>query len=50
MERATRAQVVAELHWTFEQYDDARLADMGDLMAYWSGKAKAEEMGRGTGS
>ena len=46
-EQAVRAQVVAELHWTFEDYDNARLVDLGDLMGYWAGKAKAEEMERG---
>ena len=50
IERATRAQAVVELHWTFEEYDNARLEDLGDLMGYWSGKAEAEEFERGSGS
>lgn len=41
--RANRINIVLETGWTFEYIDQLRLEDYGDLMAYWSGKAKAEE-------
>jgi len=40
--RAIRVQIALETGWTFEYIDEMRLLDYEDLLAYWSGQAKAE--------
>ena len=43
IQRAIRIKMALETGWTFEYIDALGLIDYEDMLAYWSGQAKAEE-------
>ena len=41
--RITRTRMAVELHYPFEYIDNMSMADIGDILSFWSVKSKLEK-------